>query len=243
MSNEQIHISTTPTSTNNLSLNNNEINKLSTGSTFDDGSQLNNNHQNIDYHQVDLHQTYLPEKYSNDEQNTLRLIYLTAIVLWIVVAFFLFKLLHVGTLLLMCIPILLFGLTIKNLDQLDEDCQGYLGHTDHMNFWLFAAFPILSWVNDRYNGDSGKFYTIITTGIVISIISLFDFWIPKKYEKYMKHIRSILNTCSLTLLLVSICMMFLEHHNTKNHQNTSEEYIQQPFENQSELGVPVIIVQ
>jgi hypothetical protein len=198
----------------NLSLENNSLslNDHNEWNTHSMQSQLNNNYNSS---------IYLPEKYNSSEKSHIKLIYIVAIVLWIIVAFFLFNLLHVGTLIIMCIPILLFGLTIKNLDELDDTCEGYLGHTDNMNFWLFAAFPILSWVNDRYNGDSSKFYTIITVGIFISIVSLFDFWIPKKYEKYMKHIRSILNTCSLTLLLVSICMMFLEHHNIKNNNTTN----------------------
>ena len=68
---------------------------------------------------------------------------------------------------------------------------------------------LLNWSSKGYNGDKNLFTLIIVIAITLSIISMYDFWIPKKWLSVYKHYRSCLETLSLTLVIFGLIEYFL----------------------------------
>ncbi len=138
----------------------------------------------------------------------IRIIYIIFIVFWsILIWYFRFYRLKASYLLL--IPYIVFIIGIANAGVLSTDIEEEMFRANFLSVGLLLALPLLNWTNKDYNGDRRLFSTIIILALVFSILSLFDIWVSKKWLSLSKHIRTCLQTFSLTLIMFGLVEYFL----------------------------------
>jgi hypothetical protein len=148
----------------------------------------------------------------SQQQFHLKVIYGIAIIIWILLIFYLRKHIDISSssILILLIPLLLFCIVIFNISDKDVQNKHTYIKTEHLSFWLLLAFPVLTWIGDKMPSKRIDFNKIVGIGIMLSLLSLFDLWAPLKFSVYMSHIRFILTTLSITLLLVLVYGIFMD---------------------------------
>ncbi len=137
-----------------------------------------------------------------------RIIYLIAIVIWLILIIYTgFYRLH-GAFIL-AIPFIIFVIGIINASCLSTDVEEYMFAANFLTIGLLLALPLLNWTCKGYSGDKRLFTLIIVLAITLSIFSMYDIWVPIKWLSVYKHIRSCFQTLSLTLVIFGLVEYFL----------------------------------
>lgn len=154
-------------------------------------------------------------KYNYNTLVTLRIIYIVAIILWIV---FIFKLKlyetdHFGK--FICIlPIIIWIITFYFLDQITVESEGLFFGNTYISVAMMVIIAILTWTHDSVR-DSEKIVNVMILAIVLAIFSLFDVFVPKKYFSLLKHVRSIFQIASLSLIAYAIYNLYIVYPHKK----------------------------
>ena len=69
---------------------------------------------------------------------------------------------------------------------------------------LVAILPLITWYSQHYIGDKKRFITLAIMAVFVSMLALFEFCLPRSYICLLEHIRSILQTIGITLLIYVI---------------------------------------
>ena len=69
---------------------------------------------------------------------------------------------------------------------------------------LVAILPLVTWYSQHYIGDKQRFITLAIMAVFVSMIALYEFCLPRPYICLLEHVRSILQTVGITLLIYVI---------------------------------------
>jgi len=138
----------------------------------------------------------------------IRIIYVIFIILWTILIWY-FKFYKLKAWFILLIPYLVFTIGIFNVSVLSTDVEEEMFRANFLSVGLILALPLLNWTNKDYNGDRRLFSTIIILALVFSILSLFDIWVSRKWLSVNKHVRTSLQTLSLTLIMFGLIEYFL----------------------------------
>lgn len=109
---------------------------------------------------------------------------------------------------ILIIPYILFSISIYNAKSLGVDVEDEMFIGKFLTIGLILAKPIINWSNGDYNKNRESFASIIITAVILIMFSIFDVWIPKKWISVYKHVRSTLQTASLTLFVFGLIEFF-----------------------------------
>ena len=93
---------------------------------------------------------------------------------------------------------------------------------NYISIALIIVLPIITWFNDDMKGagraiSRKKFMTIVVIALILTLLSLMDVWVNQKYLSILRHVKSILQTFSLTLIIYALYTYYLEHiHSSEN---------------------------
>jgi hypothetical protein len=147
-------------------------------------------------------------KYKPNTIFWIRVIYVIAIVLWLFLIIYT-KFYTLKAAFILSIPFIIFTISMINASELSTEVEDYMFAANFLTIGLLLALPLLNWTSKGYSGDKNLFTLIIVLAITLSIISMYDFWIPKKWLSVYKHYRSCLETLSLTLVIFGLIEYFL----------------------------------
>jgi len=148
------------------------------------------------------------QKYNTDVIFWTRIIYITAIVIWLIIIIYtgFYKLKAAFVLI---IPLVIFGIGIFSISSLTAEVEDYMFTANFLTVGLLLALPLLNWTSKNYSGSKQTFTLIIVLAITLSILSMYDIWVTKKWLSVYKHARSCLQTLSLTLVIFGLIEYFL----------------------------------
>jgi len=129
--------------------------------------------------------------------------YIVALVLWTAIIFYF----RIGfhnpiAIAIIIIPYIIFLSAIYFIPTDDVFCD--LRENSFFAIGLVAVLPLITWYSQYYNEDKQRFITISITAVFVSMLALFEFCLPRKYICLLEHVRSILQTIGIVLLIYVI---------------------------------------
>jgi len=154
------------------------------------------------------------KKYSKNKSQAVRLVYIFAIILWLGLIFFLqlYKTSALGYFILF-IPLFFYFLGIYNASRLTVEVEEKTYAVSYISISLLIVIPLVAWVDKNYRGDNWYMSKIIVVAVVLALISLIDIWVRPKWLSVVRHIKSALQTASLTLLVFALYVYYNGQHN------------------------------
>lgn len=141
----------------------------------------------------------------------IKLIYLVGIVLWVVLIWYM-KFYKTGKLgyIILIIPLIIYMFGFLNADKITVEVEDSLFSANYLSVGLLIVVPLLSWVDSKEKENKHRHIVIeaMLIAIVLSLLSLVDIWVPPKWLSTVKHIKSILQTAAVTLLVFSLYMFY-----------------------------------
>jgi hypothetical protein len=147
-------------------------------------------------------------KYEKHTIFWIRIVYIIFIVIWIVLIIYT-KFYRLKAAFILAIPFIIFFISLMNAGELSVEVEEYMFAANFLTIGLLLALPLLNWTSKGYNGCKKTFTLIIVLALTLSILSMFDVWVPKKWLSVYKHYRSCLETMSLTLVIFGLVEYFL----------------------------------
>ena len=156
-------------------------------------------------------------KYDNDNLNIVQLLYLFAIILWIVIIWYLelYNTDFIGGIILL-IPIIYYIFSMYNIPQCTNEIEQEIFQYD---VFLFGGALIAILISNKHAEYSSYFYKLIFIGVLLAGISVTDIWTSKKNMFIYKHIRTILQTAS-TFVFVYLFYTFYYVSYNKSQVNS-----------------------
>lgn len=148
-------------------------------------------------------------KYNSDIVENIKLIYIIAIISWIILIFIL-KIYNSDAIgwLFLILPVIVFTINFSNLDGCTETTEKEMFGKDFLSFSFITATLLIDWNKDK---DKTKSFKLLVVAVILLILSSIDLWLPKDKLTINKHIRSIFQTSALALLsftLYTYCKEF-----------------------------------
>lgn len=151
-----------------------------------------------------------PNTYYTPEQiQTLRILYVIAVVVWIAFVFYMgyHKNLDIWGIIIMCIPVIIYLISFYNVQSLTIELEGKYFSVTYISIALMVAVAFLTWTYTSFKTHTYVVHVLIQS-IILAVISLYDVWSSKTGLTYMKHIRSMLQVASLTLIVFAMYLLY-----------------------------------
>ena len=155
------------------------------------------------------------ECYSEEKAAQIRLVYVSAIVVWILIVacFRLYNTDVIGWIIL-SIPPIVFLTGYANSSYLTIEIEKENFQANYFAIGLLLVLPLLTWVNRDYKGDRQRFTSILVLAIIIIMLSLLDVWVRREYLSVNKHIKSALQTISISMLIYALYTYYIDNPNS-----------------------------
>lgn len=151
--------------------------------------------------------------YSPDVAFSVKVVYVIAILLWIVVIAWLG--LYKGDTvawLFICIPFVLFIFAMINSDSITIETEDLVFQSNYLTVGLLIVIPLLTWMNRDYKGnDKDKFVSLLVAMVVFILLSMLDIWVKKEYISVIRHIKSVLETFAVVILIYAFYTYYVEY--------------------------------
>lgn len=155
----------------------------------------------------------LTKKYSASKARAVKLVYCVAIIFWLLLIYFLelYKTSGLGFFILL-IPLFFYALAAYNAKSLTVEVEDKTYAVSYISISLLIVIPLVAWVDKNYRGDTWYMSKIIVVAVVLALISLIDIWVRPKWISLVRHIKSALQTASLSLLVFTLFAYYNGQH-------------------------------
>lgn len=143
--------------------------------------------------------------YGKDKCWSLKIIYLVAIIVWIVivVCFSLYKLPFSY---LLIIPPILFCFTISNGSYINIEVESEIGRIIYFPMLVILCINLYNWIAKDTSGNGEKMIHCIFIAMVSLLLSSVDIWTHKKWIFAIRHISSVFETYTISLIVYVIIL-------------------------------------
>lgn len=154
------------------------------------------------------------QPYGTRKTRAIQSLYIICSVLWIVLILLL-GLYHTDWpgLVILSLPLFVFAFGFVNSSDLSVEVEEDMSKANYLSIGLLVVLPLLTFCTNDYKGDGQAkihFMTIIIVALILTMLSMVDIWVKKKWMTLMKHIKSILQTTSLTLIIFALYTYYVE---------------------------------
>lgn len=158
-------------------------------------------------------------KYGRRKTKAVQIVYIASIVIWILLlwALSLYTTDFVGYCIL-AIPIIVYAIGYFNASTLTVEVEESVFSLTALSIAILIVLPILAWVNKDFGGDKQFLVRIMIVAIILEMLSLIDIWVRPKWLSVVRHIKSVLQTAALTLLVFALYTYYMGR---LNHTNDS----------------------
>jgi len=196
--------------------------KKSTVSSSDQNNSSKNNDKNNKNNNTNDPSDDDDGTYPPDKIFYLQAMYIIAIIIWILIIFFL-KLYEtdiIGWIILLT-PIVIFIIGFVSLSGINKEVEDFMLQSDFLQFGYIIIVIVLMWDKSIKNN---KIFHLVGIGIVLLIVSMLDIWISKEKLIYMKHFESIVQTMAAVILVFALYYYYTIRMNINEEEK--EEIIQ-----------------
>ncbi len=147
--------------------------------------------------------------------NIIRRIYCIAFLIWVLIVIWLELFFpKVLLVLILMIPFIAFGFGYVNASGLSGEVEDEMFQNNYLAVGLVLVVPLLSWINEKQvdSERKKKFTNLAILALIFTMLSMVDVWVPKQYLPVTKHVKSVFQTISLTLLIVSLYFYLVQNN-------------------------------
>jgi hypothetical protein len=139
-----------------------------------------------------------------------QILYILASILWLTLALYLnlFKTDWVGFIFI-AIPLVVFFISYYSVSGLTSEMEEVMFNYDYLGLSMLLAAPLLVWVSKDYDGDRWWFIRVVMIALMLVLLSMVEVWVSKKWITFVKHLKSILQTAALVLLIIAFYEYFV----------------------------------
>jgi len=111
--------------------------------------------------------------------------------------------------LIVAIPLLVFGISYSNVgrESLTSKQEGWIFRNNYENLVIMIIYPVLIWCASQVDRKP-EFFRLVISATALTLLSMVDFWVSSCYFIIIKHLRSILQTYSICLVLISLKLFY-----------------------------------
>ena len=110
------------------------------------------------------------------------------------------------------IPIIVYGINIWNvwntLQPVNPEEADFTSET--LTLGILSLIPLIIWTHDSPLKHGKDIIISILVSMALGVISLLDIWVNKKRVILIKHIRSIIQTMSLCLMVYALLLLIFD---------------------------------
>lgn len=143
--------------------------------------------------------------YGDTKIDIIFLIYIISIIIW---AFLVIYLKSDAGFFILLIPFVIFIISMCSLPRLSLSVEDEMFKVNYLATGMLITLPLLTCVIAGFKGNKESMIRVVLLAVTFTIISMIDVWVPEKYISMLKHIRSILQTISLVLILYSLYLYY-----------------------------------
>lgn len=133
-------------------------------------------------------------------------VYLILVVIWIVlvIALRLYETNYIGLIILL-IPIIIFAISTYYYNEHLVSNHTVGSDDDFLSLGLILLLPLLAYLDKSFDHhDKSQFICIIIVSLFIFLVTTMVCWVPQRYAKMAKMLRTGLQVIAISLVLVSI---------------------------------------
>lgn len=151
--------------------------------------------------------------YTPNKVRYIQTLYILAGIVWasIILLMRLYETDVIGLLILL-IPFIMFIVGYYNAGVMTPEIEDIVFRTNYLSVGLLVVIPLFTWLGKHHEHNRGHFIGIITLGVVLSMISLLDFWVKRGWMSVIKHLKSVLQTMALTLFILAFYIFYAANH-------------------------------
>ncbi len=151
--------------------------------------------------------------YSRKVTKVVKIVYVASILIWLLIIWGL-KLYQTNFwgFFILGIPIFFYMVTFFNSSHLTQEVEDRTFAISYISIALLVVIPLVTWVDRNFYGNKWYLGRIVVAAVVLALISLIDIWVRPKWVSVVKHIKSALQTASLTLLVFALYTYYMGQH-------------------------------
>jgi hypothetical protein len=167
----------------------------------------------------DSHRNKLHKIHGKNKSNRIQITYILGLIVWllIVVIFELYDTDLFG-LLILSIPIFVFFISLINAPYLTVDTENTIYGFNYLPIGLSVVILIITLMNTHYEGNKEKVIVVTVLALMIAVFSAINIPVRPKWISLIRHIRSILQTYSLSLIIYGL---YIYYRGRKRHLSSS----------------------
>lgn len=146
--------------------------------------------------------------YGQTKKDILFGIYLSAIILWGILLAYLSPNVDLWGWIILLIPILVFLISMFSLDGVSTIVEENVFQINTLSVGLLIILPLLAFITKDFKGDQILMVQVVLLAITFSLLSMIDVWVSEKWITLTRHVRSIFQTVSLTLILFALYLYY-----------------------------------
>jgi hypothetical protein len=148
-------------------------------------------------------------RYTPGKALSIQITYIIGVLFWIFLVYMtgLYQTNLLG-LLILSIPIFVFGFGFISARHLTVEVEECLFSANSLSIGLVILLPLLTELDKAYNRNRQLVTRSIILAVVLAMFSLIDVYVQPKYLSISKHVKSILQTLALTLLVYALYMYY-----------------------------------
>lgn len=173
-------------------------------------SYIDQNLEKNDKKQRDKSREEIPKYYTNRVCNEIRLIYVIATVVWLILVFF-FGLIKPDLVIIffLLIPVIVYAINFISLSEKTCHVEDQMFHSNFLYFAFIVAIILFNWNKTLTGEQKSNLFAIVVLALILLMISMIDIWLQVEDMPIIKHIRTTLQTASLALLAVALYIFYI----------------------------------
>lgn len=154
--------------------------------------------------------------YGVKKARTIQTIYIIAAIAWVFIVVFL-GLHRNGPLgyFILTIPLIVFFIGFCFAEKVNGEVEDDFFRINYLSVGLIIMLPLMAYLAKELPGNRAQFMIIILVAFVLSLLSLVDVWVSRKWLSFIKQFKSVCQTMALTLFIY-ILYLFYRVYRKKN---------------------------
>lgn len=163
------------------------------------------------------------ECYNIDTVKIIQVIYILAVVLWIIFVFWakLYEGADILTWLFILIPPLIYLIGFVNACNITFSAENDVLGANYLSFGFLITIILLNWNTPLQVENKNQFLKLLVVAFVLIMLSMIDVWVSRRNMSIVRHVRTMLQTAALVIL--SLSLYFYYRHQEYNYNKSKSE--------------------
>lgn len=106
------------------------------------------------------------------------------------------------------LPPIVFLINFINLENCSKELEKQMFKGNFLSFGFLITIILINWNSPLENQDKSKFFQLLVVAFILIMISLVDIWVGGEFQSIIKHIKTVLHTCALSLLATALYLYY-----------------------------------